>query len=81
MDISNYIKNNKLKIIVKTNSPKTEIAGYNETRKALKVNVNAVPENNKANIEILKFFKKMLKKQVKMFSGFKNREKVIEIFD
>ncbi len=81
MNVNEYIKDNRLKIIVKTNSPKTEIIGYDEDRTVLRVNVNAVPENNKANIEIVKFFKKLLKKQVKMVSGFKCREKVIEISD
>lgn len=80
MDIHEHIADNKLKIIVKVNSPKTEITGYDKNRNALKLNVNAIPEDNKANIEIVKFFKKLLKKQVKMLSGFKRKEKVIEIF-
>lgn len=80
MEIKDYIKNNRIKVIVKTNSPKTEVVGFDEDRSALKLNVNAIPENNKANIEIIKFFKKHLKKQVRIMSGFKSKEKVIGIW-
>ncbi|GAI82649.1 unnamed protein product, partial [marine sediment metagenome] len=46
-----YIKNNQLKIIVKPNSPKTEIVKAEKDR--LRVNVKAPPEQNKANKEII----------------------------
>lgn len=79
MDIIQYIHNNHLAIIVKTNSPKTEIIGWNEEKKALKVNVHAKPEDNEANIEVIKFFSKLLKKKVKIKSGTRSKEKLLEI--
>ncbi|MBW3003433.1 DUF167 domain-containing protein [Candidatus Woesearchaeota archaeon] len=77
MDINKYIKNNHLKIKVKTNSPKTEVTGVDEG--VVKLNVHAQPEKSKANTEIVKFFKKLLKKDVEIVSGFKSREKVLKI--
>lgn len=69
----------RLKVIVKTNARKTEILGFDETRQALKVAVSAPPRDNEANIELLKFLKKNLKREVKLISGFKNKEKILEI--
>ena len=79
MDIYQYIKNNHLKIIVKPNSPKTAIVKYDSERDALIVNVHAKPEDNKANIEIIKFFTKLLRKKVSIKTGLKNREKILLI--
>lgn len=72
-------KSGYLKIIVKPNSPKTEITKYeNET---LHINVHAKPEDNKANIEIIKFLTKKLKKKIVIKSGLKTREKLILIHE
>ena len=79
--IEKYIKNNKLKIIVRANSPRTEIVGYDKDKEGVKVNVHAAPERGRANLEIVKFFKRLLKKDVKIVSGFKGKEKVLEIKD
>jgi len=79
MDIVKYINNNYLKIVVKTNSPKTEIVTWDDTKKLLKVNVHAKPENNEANIEIIKYFSKLLKKRVIIKSGTRSKEKLLFI--
>ena len=79
MNIEDYIKNNKVSIIVKANSPKNEITGYDEDRKALKVNIKAPAQDNKANIEIIKFFSKLSKKKVRIVSGVTNKKKVLEL--
>ena len=71
------IKETIFKVIVKTNSPKNEILGYDKERKAYKLNIKAKPEHNKANIEIIKFFSKLLKKKVKIIKGLKSKEKII----
>ena len=47
MDISSFIKDNKLKIIVKVNSPKSEITGWDPNRNGLKVAIKAEPEKGK----------------------------------
>lgn len=77
--IKKYIKENKLKILVKPNSPKNQIIGYNKSRQALKINIKAPPEKGKANKEIIKFFTKLTKKKVILTKGFKSKEKILRI--
>ena len=79
MKIEQYIKNGKIKILVKPNSNKNEIKEWDEKRQGLKVNINAQPEDNKANTELIKFLSKTLKKKVRIKTGFSSREKIIEI--
>jgi hypothetical protein len=79
MDISCYIKNNHLKILVKPNSSENKILGWDNKRQALRVAIAAVPEKGKANKEVIKFFTKLLKKQIRIMQGFKNKEKLLEI--
>ena len=79
MNVEKYISGNSLKIIVKPNSKKTEIMGYDEQRKALRLSVKAPAEKNKANLEIIKYFSKILKKQVKI-KGLSSKEKLL-VFD
>lgn len=79
MDISKHIYNNHLAIIVKPNSPKTEIVRYDYGKRALRVNVHAKPEDNAANVEVVKFFSKLLKRKVIIKSGTRSREKLLEL--
>lgn len=79
MDIKNYVKNNRLGIIVKPNSPKNEVVSYDASRNALRVNIAAPADKNKANIKIISFFSKLLKKKVRIKSGLKSKEKLLEI--
>jgi len=77
MNVSEYIINNKLKITVKPNSSENKIIGYDESRKAIKVNIAAKPEENKANMEVIKFFSRLLKKRVKIKYGLTSKEKLL----
>ena len=43
--------------------------------------VAAPPEDNKANIEVLKFFTRELKKKVKLIRGATSKEKVLRIVE
>jgi len=79
MNIEKYIQNNSLKIIVKPNAKKNEIHGYDESRKAVKVAIAAQAEKGKANLEVVKFFSKLLKKPVKIKSGLTSKEKLLKI--
>lgn len=79
MNIEQFISNNHLFIIAKPNSSKTEIVSWDEKKKALRVNVKAKPENNEANVEITKFFTKLLKKKVSIKSGARSKEKLLKI--
>ena len=75
----NHIKNSKLKIIVKPNSPKSEITGYNKEKQAIKINIKAQPEKGKANKEVIRFLTKALKKQITIKSGLTSKTKIIEV--
>jgi hypothetical protein len=48
---------------------------YNDDGKS----ANAIPDKNKANIEIVKFFSKLLKKKVEIKKGMKSRNKVLVV--
>ncbi len=78
-EVTKYISNNRLKILVKPNSPKTEILGWDDSRSALRVTIHAKPEDNEANTEVVKFFSKLLKKKVSIKSGMRSREKLLLI--
>ncbi len=79
LEVMKYVSNNHLKILVKPNSNKSEITGYDENKKALRVNIAAPADKNKANIEVIKFFSKLLKKQVRIKSGLTSKEKLLKI--
>lgn len=67
------------KVIAKTGQPRTEILEFDAARQAYRMNVHAKPEHNKANIEIISFLRKRLKKDVKIISGFASKEKIIKV--
>jgi uncharacterized protein (TIGR00251 family) len=77
MKISDYIKNGLLHVHAKPNSPKTEILGWDESKKALHIAVAAVPDKDKANIALLKFLKKETGMKCELISGAKSREKTV----
>ncbi len=74
-----HIKNNLLKIIVKPNSSKNEILGFDENKQALKVAICEPADKDKANKEVIRFFSKLLKKKVRIKSGLRSHEKILEI--
>ena len=63
-------------IIVKPNSKKTEFIG--ESNGKYRVNIKEKAMDGKANLALVKFFKKELGINVRIKSGLKNREKVLE---
>ncbi len=74
-----HIQSKKFKIIVKPNSRENKIIGFDNERNAYRIEINAKPEGNKANIEVIKFLSRLLKKKVRIITGLKSREKIIEI--
>lgn len=76
MNLQTYIKNNQLKIKVIPNSDRTELKEQNGE---LKLYLQAQPEKGKANLAIIKFFKKELGLRVEIVSGEKSREKKLRI--
>lgn len=69
------ISKSKLVVKVKPNSPKTKIISIGPD--CIKMEVKAPPENNKANIEIIKFFSKLSKKNVKILFGLTSKTKTV----
>ena len=81
MNFNNELKDKDyIKIIVKPNSKENKIVKFDENKEAYVVNIKAKPEKNKANIEIIKFFSKLLKKKITIIKGLKSREKIIKVF-
>ncbi len=76
LDIQKYIANNLLHIKVIPSSGRTELK---EENGKLKLYLKAPPDKNKANMELIKFFKKELGLVVEIKSGATSREKVLRI--
>ncbi|MBN1544919.1 YggU family protein [Candidatus Woesearchaeota archaeon] len=77
VEISQYISNGILRVLAKPNAPKTEVIGYDEARKALRIAIAAVPDKDRANTELLKFLKKQTGKRCELIAGSRSREKKI----
>jgi uncharacterized protein (TIGR00251 family) len=75
MDIAKYIKDNLLRIKVVPNSSKQELVEDN----GLKLYLKSVPDKDKANVELVKYFWKVHKLYVEIKSGNKSRNKVLRI--
>jgi len=73
------IKESKFRIIAKPNARENKIEGFDNKMNAYIVHVKARPEDNKANIEIIKFLSRLLKKKVRIVSGLKSRKKIIQV--
>ena len=71
------MESTKLKLKVSTGKPtfKVELDG-----ELLLVEIKSTPEKGKANKEIIKELKKFFKSDIKMLSGFKSKEKIIEFY-
>jgi uncharacterized protein len=72
-----------IKVKVIPNSPKTKISDKSASQDVnIVVELKAKPENNQANIELIKFLAKFYKtdrENIKIKSGFKTRLKLVEI--
>jgi uncharacterized protein (TIGR00251 family) len=79
MRVSDYVKSGILSVHAKPNSPKTEILGWDESKHALKIAVAAVPDKDRANIELLKFLKKETGMKCELVSGARSREKLVRL--
>lgn len=76
MDLHNYISNHTFRIKVIPNSDRTKLIEQNGE---LKLYLQAQPEKGKANLAIIKFFKKEYGLRVEIVSGEKAREKRLRI--
>jgi uncharacterized protein (TIGR00251 family) len=73
---------------VKPNAKKTQVTGIIEinsiypVKKAISVSIKSVPEDNKANLELIEFFSEKLgtgRNNISIAAGQKNRIKVLKI--
>ncbi len=76
MGLKRYIKNNTLILRVVPRAGREELV---ETENGLKLFLKAPAEDNKANLELIKFFKKEFGLRVEIVSGWKGREKVVKV--
>ena len=66
----------RINIKVRTNAPETKITKEDNL---IYLDVHAKPENNQANIEIIKFFHRLYKKPVTIVAGLTSKKKILEI--
>lgn len=74
------IKESKFKVFIRPNSLTNEVMGFDKSKGAYLIKIKAKAEDNKANIGLIRLLSKVLGKRVKIKSGFKSREKIIEAF-
>ncbi|MFH1072524.1 MAG: DUF167 domain-containing protein [Nanoarchaeota archaeon] len=80
-EFARHFANNKLKVLVKPGQRTNSILGWDEQRKALKITIKERAEDNKANIELVNYLSKLLAKRVRIKSGFRSKEKIVEMID
>ena len=69
----------KIKVKVHPNSSRSKIEKIKENE--YEMWISEKPINNKANSEVLKMLKKYFKKDVVIKSGFKSKNKIVEILE
>ena len=77
IDVFDVKPSKSIKIVVKTNQRSNKILSYNQETKVFKVAIAAKPENNKANVEVIKFFSKVLGRPVRIKTGLTSKEKLL----
>ncbi len=79
MDLKDFVKGDSLRVLAKPGAKRTEILGYDESRKALRIAVAAPADKNKANEELLKFVSRHLKRRVAIKTGATSKEKLLKL--
>lgn len=79
MDISRVLEQGRVKVLVRPSRPKNAIRGWDAARQALRVDIQAPPEQGKANKELVKFLSKTWKMKVELIQGFTSKEKYLRI--
>ena len=85
MKVDRFVKEGLLKIRVVPNSSREELVGEmregDTGAEGLRLYLKARPEKGKANLAVVKFFKKELGLKVEIVSGLKGREKVLRVLE
>ena len=66
-----------IKVKVKPNSKSQKIEKIKENE--YEVKLKSKPEDNKANLELIKLMKKHLNKEIKIIKGLKSKNKVLKV--
>lgn len=69
-----------IEIRAKPNSSKS-LLEYNSQTKKIDAFIHSIPDEGKANSELIKLFKKQLKLKVEIIAGFKSRNKKVIILN
>ena len=68
-----------IKVAVKPNSKKTEFLSYDEKRGLFTISVKSAPENNRANLDLIRFLSKILSKPLNIVSGATSKIKLVKV--
>ena len=76
MDASDFFEvNSSFVVRVKTDAPKTRITKIEQD--IVFLDVHAPAQDNKANLEIIKFFTRLTKKKARLIRGLTSKEKLV----
>lgn len=67
-------------VSAKPSSPQNKIISFDSDNKKLRVTIKAQPENGKANQVLIKYLKKITKKEIKLISGATSKKKLVKIY-
>ena len=73
------IKEDVFRVLAKPNARKSGILGFDKARQAYKVAIAAPAEDNKANMELVRFLSKEMGRKVKIASGLRGKVKVLRV--
>ena len=73
--------NDRILIIVKTGRNESKITNYSEDNETFSIDLKARPIENKANIELLNFLKKITGRRFEIASGKTSRKKIVRPSD
>ncbi len=74
----NFSYDDIISIKAKPNSSKSQLVWDDENKRFLAF-LHSIPDDNKANDELVKLFKKQLRIKVEIISGFKSKDKKVKV--
>ena len=73
------ISEDTFRVLIKAHAKKNEILGYDDARQAYRIAIKEPAEDNKANVELVKFLSKEMGRRVKIVSGHTSKIKTIRV--
>ncbi len=74
----NFLLGDVIEVRAKPNSSKS-VLEWDDEKSKFNAFLHSIPDDGKANDELLKLFKKQLKIRVELVSGFKSRDKKVKV--